>query len=411
MRCWRGILAALLLVVLSGCVLPPQVSAPPPAACAAEERPVRNRRVFERAWELVNTHFYDKNFAEVDWPEARERHRTAAEAAQNEAQLYAAIYGMLAELKSSHTFVISPTRERQNRLHQSFDVGLTSLDQPDQPTLVIDVVPGSSADEAGVRVGWIQVGDAVLLEPDVPLQIGSKARFQFLDEQDRPRALVLEVREVKRLSRLESRLLPGGYLYLRFDKFNHASLIWVRQQLKEHRKAPGVIVDLRFNPGGLRWALHCLLNEFFPRAIGIGTTIDRTQTKKMTSSLSWWYRESWGAAHYGGQLAVLVSPGSASCSEVFAAVVQDKHRGIVIGPGRTKGAVQLARIFELPDEGSLSVAIQHYLSPAGKTLEGVGVQPDLVVSAITAADLRAGMDTHIKTALAALQNPPSEQKP
>ncbi len=235
----------------------------------------------------------------------------------------------------------------------------------------------------------------MLLEPDVPLQIGSKARFQFLDEQDRPRALVLEVREVKRLSRLESRLLPGGYLYLRFDKFNHASLIWVRQQLKEHRKAPGVIVDLRFNPGGLRWALHCLLNEFFPRAIGIGTTIDRTQTKKMTSSLSWWYRESWGAAHYGGQLAV----------------VQDKHRGIVIGPGRTIGAVQIAKIFELPDEGRLHVAIQHYLSPAGKTLEGVGVQPDLVVSAITAADLRAGMDTHIKTALAALQNPPSEQKP
>jgi C-terminal processing protease CtpA/Prc len=59
----------------------------------------------------------------------------------------------------------------------------------------------------------------------------------------------------------------------------------------------------------------------------------------------------------------------------------------------------------LPDEGSVDVAVSRYLTPSGKPLEGVGVQPDIIAPPITAADLRAGMDTHIKTALAALQNP------
>ncbi len=411
MRRWRNrleILVLLAALLAGGCATAPK--APPVLAdVPIAERPTHNRRLYEQAWQLVNAHFYDKNFKGVDWVGARERHRAAAEAASGDEQLYTAINALLAELKSSHTEASSPAQRQKRKLRQALSAGFISVEQSGQPRLVVEVIAGSPAEVAGVKVGWIVLAEPVQVEPESVRQPGSTVRIQFKDENDQPRTLELEQRTVSYPHHLDARVLPGDFLYLRFDGFNGASQSFVRAQLRAHREAPGVIVDLRFNGGGWDSTLRGLFNEFFDHAVDAGTVIDRRHTGKM-GGWPWWDWRS-GTVHYRGGLAVLVTDSSYSCSEIFADTVQRSHRGLVVGPCDTGGAVEGSEDFQLLDGGKVKVAFQRYLSPAGKPLEGIGVAPDIVAPPITAADLRAGMDTHIKTALTALQNSPARPKP
>jgi C-terminal processing protease CtpA/Prc len=65
----------------------------------------------------------------------------------------------------------------------------------------------------------------------------------------------------------------------------------------------------------------------------------------------------------------------------------------------TAGHALVSSEWRLPDGGRLQVAVENYLTPAGERIEGRGVHSDIVTPSMKAADLRAGIDTDIKTAL------------
>src|SRR5687768_10354224 len=76
--------------------------------------------------------------------------------------------------------------------------------------------------------------------------------------------------------RTEIRTFADGVVYLRFDGFDTKSLRWLRGQLKENRHAPGVVVDLRHNHGGMFFSLEFMLGEFFPKSVTLGSFIRRS---------------------------------------------------------------------------------------------------------------------------------------
>jgi len=77
---------------------------------------------------------------------------------------------------------------------------------------------------------------------------------------------------------------------------------------------------------------------------------------------------------------VLVDGGTASAAEVVAGALQDRGRAVVIGT-RTfgKGTVQEPR--ELPDGSLLDLTVARYALPSGRSVEGVGLEPDIQVGA------------------------------
>src|SRR5438552_3353645 len=77
-----GVFAAASVAFWSGCAMAP--SAPPAALVLSwEQRLAHNRRVFDRAWELVNDKFFDAEFRGVDWPVMQTRYRPDAENAKD----------------------------------------------------------------------------------------------------------------------------------------------------------------------------------------------------------------------------------------------------------------------------------------------------------------------------------------
>jgi C-terminal processing protease CtpA/Prc len=138
-------------------------------------------------------------------------------------------------------------------------------------------------------------------------------------------------------------------------------------------KHKNLIIDLRGNPGGYIATLKEALGHFFDHPVTLGTLVTRKDTRpeiiKPVGPL------------YNGNVIVLVDRNSASCSELFAKVIQLEHRGIIVGD-HSAGAVMEAKYYpeslgtdyKLPF--GFSITFANILMTDGKSLENVGVTPD-----------------------------------
>lgn len=392
-----ALLALVVALFAGGCVTaPPRTD----VVLSAEQRLEHNQRVFDRAWALVNDKFFDAKFRGVDWAEMKQRYRSDAEKAPDDAKLYGVINAMLGELGESHNVALSPMRrwEFVSKQRARIGIGLTHLEDR---WIVNEVVPDSPAEKAGVQTGWIvqaRNGEPLKADASFTLKEGETVAYDFLDQNDQVQSRRMVARFISTGERRESRELPGGAVYLRFDGFDSKSLHWMSEQLKIHRSAPAAIIDLRTNHGGTFVSLEFVMGEFFPRAVTVGTFIRRNGSKSEKETLQLF------SARYPGNVILLTSEATASCAEILAHALRYHNRATLIGRP-TAGAVVVSRFYSLPDGGMLQLAIEDFRGLDGKRLEGVGVQPDIPV-ALKLSDLRAGIDADLAAAQAKLHGPP-----
>ncbi len=386
-------------LLMGGCVGVP--TAPPVAvAMSAEERAEHNLRVFDRAWELVNEKFFDAKFRGTDWPAMRQRYRPEAGQAKDDDALYGVVNRMLGELKESHNFAMTPQRKFESQTQQRARVGL-GFQKMEGRWVVTEITPASPAEEAGVKAGWLvqaRAGRPLDQAPFTPPKAGEPTAYEFLDERDQPRALTLIARDLSTADHTEARVLADGVVYLRFDGFDTKSRRWLSEQLKAHRAARAVVVDLRHNHGGLFFSLEFTLGEFFTRSMSLGTFVRRSGAQSEKDTFQWL------SARYAGRVALLVDQQSASCAEIFAHAMHHHGRAVIVGR-KTAGAVVVSQFYALPGGGRLQLAIEDFRALDGQRLEGTGVTPDKVVP-LRLADVRAGRDADLEVALAELRLPP-----
>lgn len=394
----RAIFAAVCLVAVAGCVSTPapriSLAAVPPGQVA---RAQANLAVFERAWSLVADRHYDPKLGGMDWKAAGEKFGAQAAAAKDEAALYAVLNAMLDPLDDSHTHAVAPTQARERRTQQRARTGF-GMTRLEGRWVVNEVLPGSPAAEAGVQIGWIAVsrnGEPMGERTRVRSEPGETIQWVFLDAEDRERRIAAVARTLSTAPRQEARVLEGGFVYLRFDEFDGPDRRWLGRELTKHASAPGVVIDLRRNPGGETFSLGITIGEFFGRSVDCGTFITRGGDRSV--------KRSWqlGSANYAGKVAVLVDGVTGSAAEIFSAVLQDHGRATIVGR-KTAGAVLASRFYRLPDGGELQLSREDYIAPKGRRIEGKGVEPDVKVER-TLADLRAGRDPDLEAALRVLR--------
>jgi carboxyl-terminal processing protease len=396
---WRiGAALIAMLGLLAGCATLPPVHVPvadlPPSQQA---RALYNLRVFNAVWDLVHRKHYDPKFRGVDWDAAAAAFGPKAAAAPDETALYSTLNAMLAPLKDSHTHALTPAQAIERRTQERARTGF-NMSRIDQRWVVTEVLPGSPADEAGVKAGWI-----VLARDGVPLgnrlnfrpREGEKAAWDFLDENGRQVRLSPVAKRLSIAPRQVAQELDGGFVYLRFDEFDGLDRRWLSRQLKQHANSAGVVIDLRRNPGGETFSLGISIGEFFDHPVDCGTFISRGGARHV--------KNSWqiGSAEYRGKVVVLVDASTGSAAEIFAAVLQDHARATIIGR-RTAGAVLASWFYRLPDGGELQLSREDYVAPKGRRIEAVGVQPDIIVPR-RLADVRAGRDADLEVALRVLR--------
>ncbi|HWG38558.1 MAG TPA: S41 family peptidase [Terriglobales bacterium] len=161
---------------------------------------------------------------------------------------------------------------------------------------------------------------------------------------------------------------------------------------------PSLVLDLRGNPGGLVDDCKYLLGYFVTHKITVATPQGRKHQDPEEAKPN--------GDHYPGKLFVVVDSGSASASEIFARTVQLEHLGTVIGD-TTAGAVMESNVEPMHygdiEAGSAvlygaSITVADMIMPDGKSLEKVGVTPDVEVLP-TAADMAGGRDSVLAKAV------------
>ena len=133
----------------------------------------------------------------------------------------------------------------------------------------------------------------------------------------------------------------------------------------------GLIIDLRNNPGGLLNQAIAVSDAFLNRGEIVST---RTREKNDHKR----FHAKKGDLANGRPIVLLINGGSASASEIVAGALQDHKRAIVLGTKSFgKGSVQT--IIPLEKNGAMRLTTALYYTPSGKSIQKVGIQPDIVV--------------------------------
>lgn len=159
-----------------------------------------------------------------------------------------------------------------------------------------------------------------------------------------------------------------GYIELiNFSENAHTEVATALKDLKT-QGAQAIVLDLRYNGGGLLDSCINIANLFLPR----GTVVTISGRKFEETSFG-----STGPG-LGMPLCVLVNEGTASASEILAGAIQDYEVGTLIGKTTFgKGLVQNS--FKLKDGSYVKVTIAEYFTPKGRSIHGVGLEPDIVI--------------------------------
>ncbi|MBK7405655.1 MAG: S41 family peptidase [Phycisphaerales bacterium] len=188
----------------------------------------------------------------------------------------------------------------------------------------------------------------------------------------------------------------SGIGYVRLTQFTENTSDDLRSAVAQMRRAGlnGLILDLRFNPGGLLDQAVAVVGEFVPTGVvvttenadGVRTGVERANGTGELSDIP---------------LAILVNEGSASASEIVSGALQDyasqgKLDAIVIGKRSFgKGSVQNAWPLPTTAQSMLKVTTQYYRLPAGRLIHrrpGMtqwGIEPDLTVDMLPSQNEQA----------------------
>lgn len=327
---------------------------------------------------------------EIIWEAYRllQREYVDASLIDPEAISEAAVRAMLEQLGDRYTSYIPPATfaiERQGFQGNFEGIGAQVEMSPDRTTVIITApLENSPAERAGIRPG-----DKILAVDGEDARGWSviEAVNKIRGQRGTPVVLTVEhvgsavpvdisiVRDRIEQASVRVRMLnpeDGPYGVVRINQFTAETPEEVRKGVQQllDQGAPGIVLDLRANPGGLLTSTVNVASEFLTDGLVTYEIDARGQ------------RDDWPVGD-GGRfpeipLVVLVDGFSASGSEVLAGALQDQGRALVIGTSTFgKGSVNLLR--QLSNGGGLYMTIGRWFTPNGRQIEGTGVEPDVVV--------------------------------
>jgi carboxyl-terminal processing protease len=224
----------------------------------------------------------------------------------------------------------------------------------------------------GKSVEGLSLNDAVDMMRGPP---GSTITLNIKREHiDKPIDVTM-TREVIHIQVVKSALY-GNIGYIRMSSFNEESDPKLREAIEKlkaesHNGLKGLVFDLRNDPGGLLDQAVDVCEDFIPDG-----EIVSTRARHPEDSQRW---DAKGTDLIDGlPMVVLINGGSASASEIVAGALQDHRRALIVGT-RSFGKGSVQTVIPMGNDGAIRLTTARYYTPSGRSIQGLGIAPDVVV--------------------------------
>ncbi len=312
-----------------------------------------------------------------------------------------AIAGMVAGLDPHSQYLDKKTYKefREGTSGKFVGVGI-EIAQEDGLVRVVSPIEGSPAFRAGLKTNDLitKIDDAFVrglsLNEAVKRMRGeanTKVVLTIFRKDENRSFPVTIVREEIKTQSVRGKIVEPGYAWLRLSQFQERTVedfvAKIDEIYQQDPKLKGLVLDLRNDPGGLLEASVAVSAAFLPANVPVVSTNGQIpDSKKSFAANTEGYLMRGGAdplkrlpsALKSVPLVVLINEGSASASEIVAGALQDHKRATVMGAQSFgKGSVQSVR--PLGPDSALKLTTARYYTPSGRSIQGKGIVPDLMV--------------------------------
>ncbi|PDV98483.1 S41 family peptidase [Candidatus Chloroploca asiatica] len=367
----------------------------PPTPTLAPVGAASRLQIFERTWELVRDNYVYEDYRGVDWDEVRRSFTPRVVAAEEPEAFYALMRELIDLLDDDHSRFESPqevaAQQAEFRGELRYGGIGAQIRTLDEGGLITSTAPDSPAERAGIQlndlivaVNGIPFTDTDAFGPDGPIgtvrgEPGTPVTLTIRTSNQAPREVIVfrETVAMDAFNQVRGRFLPdlsvGVVTIPSFyvDELDTKVRVAIEELLAEQPLA-GLIIDVRENAGGY---VHLMRNTvaLFHDGGSIGSTAGRTTSEEQ--------RIPQGKTIPGLEdvpVAILIGPGSASATEMFAAGMQVLGRARIVGEP-SAGNTENLYGYNFDDGSRLLLAQVAYRLPDGTLIEDRGVIPDRIV--------------------------------
>ncbi|NPA60611.1 MAG: S41 family peptidase [Epsilonproteobacteria bacterium] len=293
-----------------------------------------------------------------------------------------ALDGMMSNLDAHSNYL---TQKDYKRLKVQTDgefggLGIT-VGIRDGALTVIAPIEGTPADKAGLKSSDIilkidkESTLSMTIDEAVSLmrgKVGEPIDLTIVRKGEAKPLVVKIIRGIITIESVYAKTIGKDILYIRVTSFDKKVVDDVSKAIQKRRKTTkGIILDLRNNPGGLLDQAVGLVDIF----VDDGQIVSQKGRKESEQKI---YSASSSNTLTKVPLVVLVNGGSASASEIVSGALQDHKRAVLVGEKTFgKGSVQV--VLPITSQEAIKLTIARYYLPSGRTIQAVGVNPDIKV--------------------------------
>ncbi|HEX9857960.1 MAG TPA: S41 family peptidase [Paracoccaceae bacterium] len=300
----------------------------------------------------------------------------------------AAINGMLTSL-DPHSSYLPPDDFDDMQVQTRGEFGGLGIEVTQEEGFIkvvspIDDTPAAAAGiEAGDFITHVNAESVLGLTLDQAVEmmrgpVGSEIIITVVREGVAEPFDVSIIRDTIKLTAARSRVV-GNTVVVRLTTFNDQTYPGLVESIEKSvnelggiEKVNGFVLDLRNNPGGLLTQAIKVSDAFLEKG-------EIVSTRGRQAGDGERFNATPGDLTGNKPLVVLINGGSASASEIVAGALQDHRRAIVVGTKSFgKGSVQT--VIPLRGEGAMRLTTARYYTPSGRSIQALGVAPDIVVN-------------------------------
>lgn len=334
-----------------------------------EEAPARsvyeNLDLFTRVMELVNQKYVE----EVD----------------RQKLIYGALQGMMKSLDDYSQFM-EPDIYKEMKVETKGEFGGVGIEITlrDGILTIISPIEDTPASRAGIHAGDKIVKiegettkDITLFEAVKKLRgkPGTKVNISIMRPGEKEFLDFSIVRDIIKIESVKGvRMLDDEIGYIRLVQFTEKTEQEFDLALDELEEAgvTALVLDLRWNPGGLLTSAIAIADRFLREGQLIVETRGRDDKVEMAARASSRRRLT------NVPMAILINKGSASGSEIVAGALRDNYRAVLVGTTSFgKGSVQ--SVLPLPDDAGLRITTGRYYTAGHRAIQDNGIEPDVIV--------------------------------